>query len=339
MPHSVTCQMASVSDDDRALVQKKDTDVSVTLPFPELLPVGRVNYSLPAMSFLGDENESSHETLPVKEPDKAPVKALEEKKRENLDMCEDCLRRQSEHHLSSSDRRSSHGMKYPPFLEYSLANLHLSPGKKKPLLRKSKLAVLGAKYSSELRSGSYTGIIFDLVNASKDIGNKKLPKKVSASEIGKIPPISSDVLLNPGKSAPGVFHVPKSGLFESLNKKTEAKDFASVCQSNKSLSSDKYSANKKLEFSPHGCKHRSQPKSRRVLYKRRCRRRLTEGELPDLKSLSLTETLDVGTVRSCSQQARSADYEDVTMDELAAYLDNFLYLPKKMSHMAEMMYT
>ncbi|XP_045613431.1 uncharacterized protein [Procambarus clarkii] len=337
--------MTAVSDEDGVLVQKKatveDSDDSVTLPIPELLPAARLDYTLPTMSFSGDEDESSHQTAPIKDPDKNQVKTVGERNGDKLEVCEGCLRRRSEHRLSSSDRRSLHGIKYPPFLEYSLANLHLSPGKKKPLLRKSRLAVLGAKYSLEVRSSSLTGIILELVSPFKDIGNKESPKKEVASEIGKIPKISSDVcLLNVGTSAPGVFNVPKSGLFESLNKKTEAKDFASVSQGNKSLSSDsKYSANKKLEFSPHGCKHRSQPKSRRVLYKRRCRRRLTEGELPDLKSLSLTETLESGTVRSCSQQARSADYEDVTMDELAAYLDNFLYLPKKMSHMAEMMYT
>lgn len=31
--------------------------------------------------------------------------------------------------------------------------------------------------------------------------------------------------------------------------------------------------------------------------------------------------------------------DDVTVDELAGYFDNFVHIPKKMSHMAEMMYT
>ncbi|XP_054707099.1 uncharacterized protein LOC129216908 [Uloborus diversus] len=31
--------------------------------------------------------------------------------------------------------------------------------------------------------------------------------------------------------------------------------------------------------------------------------------------------------------------DDITVDELAGYFENFVYIPKKMSHMAEMMYT
>jgi len=46
--------------------------------------------------------------------------------------------------------------------------------------------------------------------------------------------------------------------------------------------------------------------------------------------------LSSNSIDTCSIQARSSD---VTVGELAAYFEEFLHLPKKMSHMAEMMYT
>ena len=44
---------------------------------------------------------------------------------------------------------------------------------------------------------------------------------------------------------------------------------------------------------------------------------------------------------SCSQQALNPlpHEDDTTIEELAAYFDCFVYIPKKMSLMAEMMYT
>lgn len=49
------------------------------------------------------------------------------------------------------------------------------------------------------------------------------------------------------------------------------------------------------------------------------------------------EEQEVPTMVSCGQQARL--YSDVTADELAGYLEDTAFFPKRMSYMAEMMYT
>ena len=47
-------------------------------------------------------------------------------------------------------------------------------------------------------------------------------------------------------------------------------------------------------------------------------------------------------MRSCREQAAAAcvnSFDDTTVDDLAGYLDEIMFIPKPMSEMAELMYT
>lgn len=59
-------------------------------------------------------------------------------------------------------------------------------------------------------------------------------------------------------------------------------------------------------------------------------------------SLASNATLRTGSHMSCRQQAVTCTpsyFDDTTVDDLAGYLDEIMFLPKPMSEMAELMYT
>lgn len=61
------------------------------------------------------------------------------------------------------------------------------------------------------------------------------------------------------------------------------------------------------------------------------------GELPSPTTANAAAQ-DKSTSTTCAQQARK-EYNDISVDDLAGYLEDSIVFPKKMSYMAEMMYT
>lgn len=68
----------------------------------------------------------------------------------------------------------------------------------------------------------------------------------------------------------------------------------------------------------------------------------THSETSDQSEESVTKYPNTPVIQStCSQQAMNPcpSEDDTSIEELAAYFDCLVYIPKKMSQMAEMMYT
>lgn len=58
-----------------------------------------------------------------------------------------------------------------------------------------------------------------------------------------------------------------------------------------------------------------------------------------MKRMLSSQSLEERNVRPCSCSAQARKEDELTVEDLAGYFDDYVYIPKKMSDMAEMMYT
>lgn len=126
--------MASVSDGDESPREKEGGKPTSPCPPPisdtRLVPVSDLSQALLDVTFEGTEEKCIVASIKNKSGDKSKLKSLPAESKDSTTMCEGCSRRRNDPRLPADSLRSSAIRKEPPFLEYSLANLHLSPGKK-----------------------------------------------------------------------------------------------------------------------------------------------------------------------------------------------------------------
>lgn len=64
-----------------------------------------------------------------------------------------------------------------------------------------------------------------------------------------------------------------------------------------------------------------------------------EAEGRGMKRMLSNQSLEERNVKPCSCSAQARKEDELTVEDLAGYFDDYVYIPKKMSDMAEMMYT
>ena len=129
-------------------------------------------------------------------------------------------------------------------------------------------------------------------------------------------------LLKMGAKSPVMSTVEKFPVFGATCD-NQCSDYSSVAGS---CSAKKDETKSAFYFKGHRTRSGIRPKTKR----------LSESALG---ASSLSESLsgtDCNLEMSCSQEAR---LDDTSVDDLAGYFDDFVHIPKKMSTMAEMMYT
>lgn len=125
---------------------------------------------------------------------------------------------------------------------------------------------------------------------------------------------------------------------DGLNDQTDFKCLVTNQNCSSNVSSDAYNGPSYVEARTKNDKVVSGHVKRRVAKNWAAYKCSDKGHLSDTKLLPKTQNSS-----SCSIQARITttqppQCDDTTIDELASYFDLFVHIPKKMSHMAEMMY-
>lgn len=124
-------------------------------------------------------------------------------------------------------------------------------------------------------------------------------------------------------TSPVLSSAPSFPLFGAESKFVAGKDFQTLASGKSAVSSSsKLTKEVKLET------HRSHTSAKRS------REESSSSEASNV--CSRNSFSDCGKEMRCSQHAK---LEDMSVDELAGYFEDFVHIPKKMSSMAEMMYT
>lgn len=247
-----------------------------------------------------------------------------------LRLCHNC--KQEEGKVLFQNKRSKM-KKNPLIVEFSLPKFSFSSTKHKPLIRKSKLKLLGCQIYQEVK-------IISNKNTEQEFDKNKEP--AACESISKLHNITFTITPFYNEGILKKINLEHSTLNAKplfQNKDTHLmQDFKSLSLKDKILFNGASSEiPSKLCLASRKWNHCNHLKPSKTLHRKKNRKRLSDSELPDLNSLRISETSLNDLKLTCAEQARN--YEDITTDELAAYLDNYLHFPKKMSHMAEMMYT
>ncbi|KAJ8259183.1 hypothetical protein COCON_G00181950 [Conger conger] len=245
-----------------------------------------------------------------------------------------CVRKTSRGTVRSQRRRRSKSpILHPPKFTYCSSKMSPPPGhlKHKSLGEADAPgAALGVPAKKELLSSGHASPVFGAAGYESRV--RELRCGASSPEVLLRPPSDDEGAAEGSPSAgPSLLLPPDRGDFQSLSRLQESRSEACACaNANGSASPAEPCRCRSWE----GVEVYSFTGLRDVISE--CERNLAAPDDP--AQAPPRGRTPAGSPRSCSEQAR-AYVDDITIEDLSGYMEYYLYMPKKMSHMAEMMYT